>query len=209
MGNSRLTAMDITSKEFKKTLRGFDTDEVDEFLNQIADNYESIYKENSTLKEKNAILSEKLEHYAHIEETIQNTLVLAQNAAEQAKQAAKKESDLILKNANDTAQKMVDKANGDVIKINEDYDKIKQEFVKFKSKYRNFINAQLDMFNSLESDFEKNYNIATVKSEVSVSSKEIESAKGEESNLEKAKLVDENEESFTNDLNEIKSFFVK
>lgn len=206
--NSRLTSMDITSKEFRRSLRGFDPDEVDEFLNQIADGYEEIYKENSTLKEKNAMLLEKIQHYAHIEETIQNTLVLAQNAAEQAKQTAKKEADLILKNANESAQKILDKANNDVVKINQDYDTVKQEFVKFRAKYRNFISAQLDMFNTLENDFEKNYNIKSIKEET-IKEKEIDNAVHEFTSPQKNQKLDENEESFTNDLNEIKSFFVK
>lgn len=209
MASNRLTAMDITSKEFRKTLRGFDTDEVDEFLNQIADSYEGMYKENSTLKEKNVILKEKIEHYAHIEETIQNTLVLAQNAAEQAKQSAKKEAELMIKNANNSAQKIIDKANEDVVKINNDYDKTKQEFVKFRSKYRTFINAQMDMFNSLENEFDKNYSIATLKDEETISAKEIEKDNKKQVIKEEAKALNESEESFTNDLNEIKSFFVK
>ncbi|MFL0251591.1 DivIVA domain-containing protein [Clostridium neuense] len=209
MSSSRLTAMDITSKEFRRTLRGFDPDEVDEFLNQIADSYEEMYKENSNLKEKNVILKEKLEHYAHIEETIQNTLVLAQNAAEQAKQSAKKEAELMIRNANDSAQKIIDKANEDVVKINDDYDKIKQEFVKFRSKYRTFINAQMDMFNSLENEFDKNYSIATLKDEETINAKEIQNDNKEQVIKEEAKALNESEESFTNDLNEIKSFFVK
>lgn len=209
MASNKLTAMDITSKEFRKTLRGFDPDEVDEFLNQIADSYEEMYKENSTLKEKNVILKEKIEHYAHIEETIQNTLVLAQNAADQAKQSAKKEAELMVKNANDSAQKIIDKANVDVVKINNDYDKIKQEFVKFRSKYRTFINAQMDMFNSLENEFDKNYSIATLKDEEPISAKEIEKDNKNQVIKEEAKALNESEESFTNDLNEIKSFFVK
>lgn len=210
MASNRLTAMDITSKEFKKTLRGFDPDEVDEFLNEIADDYEEVYKENSNLKEKNVILKEKIEHYAHIEETIQNTLVLAQNAAEQAKQSAKKEAELMIKNANESAQKIIDKANENVVKINDDYDKIKQEFVKFRSKYRTFINAQMDMFNSLESEFDKNYSIAVVKNEDNtINAKGIEKNNKEQIIKEEAKALNESEESFTNDLNEIKSFFVK
>ena len=51
----------------------------------MTEDYEALYKENATLKEKVLTLNEKLEHYAKIESTIQNTLLLAQNAADQAK----------------------------------------------------------------------------------------------------------------------------
>ncbi|MDD3225527.1 MAG: DivIVA domain-containing protein [Clostridium sp.] len=207
----KLTSMDINNKDFKKVLRGYDQDEVDEFLDKISEDYEKVYKENSSMKEKVVILNEKLQHYAKLEETIQNTLVLAQNAAEQAKKSANKEAELVLRNANDTSKQVIDKANGEVIKITEDYDNIKQEFIKFRTKYRNFMNSQLDMFNNLENDFEKNYNIATTE-ELKEKGAESLKAKDEgtdESKAESLKSLDDNEENFNNDLDEIKSFFVK
>lgn len=192
--------MDINNKEFKRVMRGYNTDEVEEFLDKIADDYEEIFKENSSLKEKIAVLSERLEHYAKIEATIQNTLILAQNAAEQAKISAKKEAELLIENANQSAQKILDKANNSVVKINDDYEQIRQEFVKFRSKFRNFMNTQVEMFNNLESDFEKNYNIGTVIND-ELKSKEIHT------DNEEFKINDLKEENFSNDLDEIKSFF--
>lgn len=197
--------MDINNKEFRKVLRGYDQDEVDEFLDQIAENYEEVYKENSSLKEKIAVLNEKIEHYSKIEDTIQNTLLLAQNAAEQAKQAAKSEADLVVRNANETSKSMIDKANSEVIRINDDYEKMKQEFIKFRAKYRNFMNTQLDMFNQLESDFEKNYNISAPEE---IKEKEIDKDANINFLEEDIKSLDDGE-SFNSDLNEIKSFFVK
>ncbi len=201
----KLTSMDIGNKEFKKVLRGYDQSEVDEFLDQISESYELVYKENSTFKEKIAVLNEKVDHYSKIEDTIQNTLILAQNAADQAKSSAKKEAELVVRNANDTSQRIIDKSNAEVLKITNDYDNIKREFIKFRSKYRNFMNTQLDMFNDLELQFEKNYNIATTE-ELQEKSIEIPS---DEIISRSLKDADEKEESFNNDLNEIKSFFVK
>lgn len=178
---------------------------MDEFLDKIGDNYEEVYKENSSLKEKVSILNEKIDHYLKIEDTIQNTLLLAQNAAEQAKQSAKKEAELVVRNANDTAQRIIDKANSEVLKISDDYETIKQEFIKFRAKYRNFMNTQLDMFNDLEMDFEKNYNIINTEQ---VKEKEIEEYEDKDLSTE-LKALDDKEENFNDDLNEIKSFFVK
>lgn len=155
----RITSMDIDSKEFKKVFRGYDIDEVNDFLNEIADDYEELYKENSTLKEKLSGYEEKVEHYRKIEETIQNTLVLAQGAAEQAKIAAQKEADIIIQNANDSGQRILDRANNDVLRINDEYERIKQEFEKFRAVFRNFMNSQMDMFQRLEMDFDGNYDI--------------------------------------------------
>lgn len=207
----RITAMDITNKEFKKGLRGYSTEEVDEFLDRIAEDYEALYKENSSMKEKTAALNDKIDHYAKMETTIQNTLLLAQNAADQSKGNAQKESEMIIKSANEAAQKILDKAQDDVVKINDDYEKLKQEFLKFRAKYKNFMNTQVEMFDLLEKDLMKSYSIG---SPVKDSLKEKEIDKEEDFTLSsfnesKFNLKSLNEDSINNDdINEIKSFFV-
>lgn len=155
----KLTPIDITNKEFRKMLRGYDPEEVDEFLDQIVEDYEELFKENSLLKEKINAMNEKIEHYSKIESTIQNTLLLAQNAAEQAKISSQKEADMVIKHANDSAKKILDKAHTDVVSITQEYDRLKQEFVKFRAKFRNFITVQMETFEDLEKDFIKNYNL--------------------------------------------------
>ena len=155
----KLTPVDITNKEFRKMLRGYDPEEVDEFLDQIVEDYEELFKENSLLKEKINAMNEKIEHYSKIESTIQNTLLLAQNAAEQAKVSSQKEADIVIKHANDSAKKILDKAHTDVVSITQEYDRLKQEFVKFRAKFRNFITVQMETFEDLEKDFIKHYNL--------------------------------------------------
>ncbi|GAA0115902.1 DivIVA domain-containing protein [Clostridium senegalense] len=196
----KLTAMDINNKEFKKVMRGYSTEEVEEFLEKIAEDYEAIYKENTTLKEKIAVFQDKLEHYSKIESTIQSTLLLAQNAAEQAKVTAENEATLIVKNANETAKRILDKSHNDVLQINDDFDKTKQEFLKFRTKFRNFMTSQIEMFETLEKDFDKNYNISSAVDEVL-----------QEVAIENIKEIDSNTQEMAYDakeLDEIKSFFV-
>ncbi|MCY6483726.1 DivIVA domain-containing protein [Clostridium aestuarii] len=200
-----ITSMDINNKEFKKTLRGYDCDEVDEFLDKISEDYEKLYKENSTSKEKMEMLEEKIKHYSKIENTIQNTLLLAQNAADQAKQSAQNEADLIIKKASDSAQKIIDKAHNDVIKINDEYEALKQEFLKFRAKYKNFVNAQLDTFNSLESEFIKNFNIGEVVNTNTTELPKVTHPKAKEIEAPIGTTQEFNE----NDLDAIKSFFAK
>ncbi len=196
----KLTPMDINNKEFKRALRGYCADEVDEFLDQIVENYEELYKENANMKEKITNLNEKVEHYSKIEATIQNTLLLAQNAAEQAKNSAKKEAEMMVKNANETAQKVMDKAHNDVISINDEYERVKQEFIKFRAKYRNFMNTQLETFDDLEKDFIKNYNVSEPIEEDELCEKEA-SVSMDENEKDRD---DASKETFNEDLNENK-----
>lgn len=207
----KITSMDISNKEFKKVMRGYSPDEVDEFLLKVVEDYEMLYKENSSLKENGFTLNEKLEHFSKMEDTIHNTLVLAQNSAEQAKLSAQKEAELIIRSANESSSRIIDKAHKDVLQINDEYDKLKQDFIKFRAKFRNFMNAQIETFNDLENDLLKNYNVGSV-----INEKSIEKVKDESKLLD---YDDNNECDFKvnniksdeiiNNLDEIKSFFAK
>ena len=139
-----ITPNDINNKEFKKVLRGYDEDEVDEFLEEIVDDYEKNYRENINLKEKISSLEEKLKHYEDIELTLQNTLILAQSAAEQAKDSSKKDSELILKQAQDDASKMIYEAKETVLRINKEQEMLKHEYELFKSRFVGFLQAEID-----------------------------------------------------------------
>ena len=193
-------------KQFRKAIRGYDADEVDEFIEKVSEDYEALYKENSVYREKTLSFEEKLEHYKKLENTIQNTLLLAQNSADQAKQSAQKEAELIIKNANDSAKLIIEKANNDVIRINDDYEGLKQEFFKFRTRYKNFMTSQLEMFNDMEADFIKYYNVGSIIEET-ISSKEIDSTEEEvDFNVSKINLEEKN---FNDNLESVKNFFVE
>ena len=193
----KLTPMDINNKEFKRVLRGYCPEEVDEFLDQIVEEYE-------------ILSNDKIEHYSKIENTIQNTLLLAQNTAEQAKANAQKEADVIIKSANDTAQRILDKAHNDVIQINDEYDRVKQEFTKFRAKFRSFMNFQIDTFDDLEKDFIKNFNITKPEDQTETEEPQGIQIDFEEEKEEKTELKDIYEvETHFDDVNEIKSFFAE
>ena len=196
----KLTAMDINNKEFKRGLRGYSVEEVDEFLDQVVENYEELYKENSRLKESLSRVNEKLEHYEKLEATIQNTLLLAQNAADQAKESSEKQAELIIGNANETAQRILEKAHGDVISINDEYEKVKEEFIKFRAKFRGFMNTQLQTFDELEKDLTKNYSVSQPVDNYEIHEKEAETTNTEEKE-------EFNVEDLNDDINAVKSFY--
>ncbi|MDO4535339.1 MAG: DivIVA domain-containing protein [Clostridium perfringens] len=156
----RLMAREITNKEFKKVVRGYDIEAVDEHLREVEDSYQGLFRENQDLTKRVEILNEKLEHYVKIEDTIQSALILAQDTAKQVKISAEKEAEYIVKNANDSAQRILDKAQEDIIKLKYEYDKVKQEFNVFRAKYRGFMNIQMESFNDLEKDFYKDFSIS-------------------------------------------------
>ena len=196
----KLTPMDINNKEFKKAIRGYSPEEVDEFLDDVVENYEELYKENSRLKDSLNRANEKIEYYEKLEITIQNTLLLAQNAADQAKESSEKQADLIISNANETAQRILDKAHGDVVTINDEYERVKEEFIKFRAKFRGFMNTQLQTFDELEKDLTKNYNVAEPVENYELTEKEVDI-------FEEPKKEEVLSDEFNDDMSEIKKFF--
>ena len=78
-----LTPLDIHNKEFSRGFRGYDEDEVNEFLDQIIKDYEIIIREKKELEETLNSLNERLGHFTNIEETLHKSIVVAQEAAEE------------------------------------------------------------------------------------------------------------------------------
>jgi cell division initiation protein len=104
----RLTATDIRQQQFAVRLfRGFDPQEVDAFLEEMADDFEELARENSILKEQVIALEEKSRGIEGREKTLQETLVTTQKIAEEFKENARREAELILREAHLRAEKFM------------------------------------------------------------------------------------------------------
>ena len=98
-----ITPMDIHNKTFSKKLRGYADDEVNSFLEEVASDYERIYREHREMEEQMDSLKSRLAHYEKMEATMSSTLVMAQETAENVKTTAKKEADVIVREAQNKA----------------------------------------------------------------------------------------------------------
>lgn len=144
-GHAMLTPLDIHNKEFKRSFRGYNEEDVDEFLDRVIKDYEQLYRENIELKETVERLNSKLEHFQHMENTLHNTLVIAQETAEEVKLNAKKESDLMLKEAEIKAQRLIDEAMSKVRRMSGEYEELKKQIQVYRTRMRTIIQAQLEM----------------------------------------------------------------
>ncbi|NMB27603.1 MAG: DivIVA domain-containing protein [Tissierellia bacterium] len=138
-----ITPLDIQNKEFKKAFRGYKESEVDQFLDDIIDDYESLYKENLELKDKILVLSEQIKQYNNLEETLKDTLIVAQSTADEVTSSARHKAQLIVEDAEMTAKKLIDAADDEVRNIRKEYEYLKKEIFIFKTRYQSFIEAQL------------------------------------------------------------------
>jgi len=143
-----LTPMDIHNKEFTKAFRGYDEDEVTEFLDRIVKDYEALIKENEAMKQKIQELSDKLEHYAKIEETLHNAIIVAQQTAKEVKEAALGEADLIRKEAERESRREIEESRARARKVQREIEELVKQAHIFRSRFRSLLEAQLEIINS-------------------------------------------------------------
>jgi len=138
-----LSPMDIHNKEFSHAFRGYSVEEVNEFLDRVAKDFEQILRENIELKDQCNQLSEKIKSYQKLEETMHNAIVIAQEAAEEVKQNANREAELIRREADREAQRIIEDARYRASKILTEHDELIKQVQVFKMRFRSFIEAQL------------------------------------------------------------------
>ena len=113
-----ITPKDIHSKDFKKALRGYDMDDVDQFLDLIIKDMENLYKENASLKEECDKAVKKLDQYNEMETNLNRALILAEKTAEKVKTEALLEQENILAEAREKAAAILNKAEEDAKSFN-------------------------------------------------------------------------------------------
>ncbi|HHW92425.1 MAG TPA: DivIVA domain-containing protein [Firmicutes bacterium] len=150
-----LTPLDIEKKEFKRTFRGYSEEEVDEFLDLIVQDYETLYRENLDLKDKNQNLKEQLEQYQRLEDTLKNTLLMAQQTAEEAKNNAHREVEIILKEARERAAGIIAEAEEQFQATLQQFQQKKQELRVFQSKIKTLLEAQMELILELEKELKQ------------------------------------------------------
>lgn len=146
-----LTPLDIHNKEFKRAIRGYEINEVDDFLDVVIKDYEQIYKENLNLKEQIEEFKDDIARYRDLEDTLHNTLVLAQQTAEDVRKNAGKEAELILANARHKGETIINESKEKVIDLKNEHRDLQKKLYQFKAQYKGFLMAQLELI-------EENYN---------------------------------------------------
>ncbi|NGZ73890.1 DivIVA domain-containing protein [Saccharibacillus alkalitolerans] len=140
-----LTPLDIHNKEFSRRLRGYDEDEVNEFLDQVIKDYESVIRENKDLLHRMASMEERLNHFMNLEETLSKTIIVAQEAADEVRGNAKKEAQLVVKEAEKNADRIINEALVKSRKVAVEMEELKKQASIYRTRFRTLIEAQMDL----------------------------------------------------------------
>ncbi len=148
-----LTPLDIENKKFsKQMMNGYSVEEVDDFLDELTEDYEKLYKEVAESKNKMEELQENVEKYKGIESTLQNTLVMAQLAADDIKKAAQKEADKILLEAQGDARQTARSLDQDIMIKKKTLEDLEKQLDVYRAKMESLLISQLELLKESNKD---------------------------------------------------------
>ncbi len=141
----KITPIDIQHKTFKKALQGYDRTEVDQFLDEIIETLEDDATHLAALQAEIADLRERISHFKAMEESLQNTLLLAQRTADEVKASAHKEADLIKEQARLASEREIASYNDAILEVRREHQRAIEAAEKAKSELRSLLMTHLSL----------------------------------------------------------------
>jgi cell division initiation protein len=151
----KLTPLDIRHKEFRRAMRGYSDEEVDVFLDEIADEFERLFQENIDAQERIQRLQEHVAQYEGLKETLQKTLISAQQQADEVKSNSRKEGELILRDAELRARDILSESYTEKQRIQQSLISLRQVEEDFRFRFKSLLEAHLNLLNEDESSEER------------------------------------------------------
>ncbi|MBU4348766.1 DivIVA domain-containing protein [bacterium] len=155
----RITPMDIEQQEFSKSFRGYNEEEVDDFLDKIVKDYEELINENVRLNEEIERMQEKLKEFSEIEETLRSALLNAQKSAEEMKGRVESEAKIIIEKAELEAKALKQQVFQREDLVKNEINNLRRYKFTFKEKFKSMLNLYLKMIENEEFEEEGNYEI--------------------------------------------------
>ena len=147
-----ITPNDIHNKDFSTKFKGFDPEEVNDFLDDVKKELEQLIRDNKDLEKRVKFNEEKVEYFNSIQETLNKSILVAQEAADRLRENARKDAEIIVFEAEKAAQAMLREAAEKATEINRETDLIKKETRIFRQRLQILTQTQLDMIKNEEWD---------------------------------------------------------
>ena len=153
--------IDVRRKEFKSAFRGYDANQVDDFLDAVADEYERNYTENQRMREEVSGLRDRLQQFEELEGTIRAALVHAEQAsndlrkaateeAEGIKQSAQREAELTIREAQSRSRQMLADSSSRLERVQDSYTALQEAKRSFANDFRLLLKTFTDVMENLE-----------------------------------------------------------
>src|SRR5215212_11256481 len=153
--------IDVRRKEFRNVFRCYDANQVDDFLDAVADEFERTYTENARLREEASSLRERLQQFEELEGSIRAALVHAEQAAndlrrtatweaEDVRKSAAREADLTVREAQARAHRTLAESSARVERIQESYEALQEAKRGFTNDFRQLLKTYSEVMENME-----------------------------------------------------------
>ncbi len=153
--------LDIRRKEFRNGFRGYDANQVDDFLDAVADEFERSYTENQRMREEISSLRDRLQQFEELEGSIRAALVHAEQAAndlrrtatreaEDLRQSARREAEFTVREAQSRSHQMLADSSARIERVQESYEALQEAKRSFSNDFRHLLKTYLEMMENME-----------------------------------------------------------
>ena len=147
-----ISPQEIRTVTFDKIMRGYRPEDVDAFLQQVAQDMEQLANDNAEKEKKLYILAEKIEEYRRDEDNLKTALLNAQRMGENVIREAKQKAEAILREASIRADTLTRVANEQVDEQKEELVRLKAEIVRFKNDILGMYKKHIELLSDLPDD---------------------------------------------------------
>jgi len=152
--NEVLSALDVINKDFKRSLRGYDPAEVDDFLDLVAESLHFYAEKCQEQERKIGQLERQLEDYRNLRDSLQEALLMAQQSADEKVEAAKREAEAIVSEARAKSERMLEETSQLLNQYKMEIERMKKLKVAFVADFKSIINKYAEMIEAEMSDVE-------------------------------------------------------
>lgn len=145
-----LTPLDVRKQEFRKTLRGYETDGVEDFRVRVADALERAIRERQVLEERVSALTEQLRVFREREKAMNEALVAAQQLRQDSRAAAEREGQVIVREAESDAKRLLDEARSAESAVQVRMAETERQFQQYVGGFRALLERQLAELRALD-----------------------------------------------------------
>ena len=153
--------IDIRRKEFRNGFRGYDANQVDDFLDTVADEFERTYNENRRVREEVSGLRDRLQQFEDLEGSIRAALVHAEQAAndlrrsanqeaEDVRQGARREAEFTVRDAQARSHQMLADSASRIERVQDSYGALQDAKRSFANDFRHLLKTYMEMMENME-----------------------------------------------------------
>lgn len=150
----RITPLDVRKQEFRRSVRGFDCDEVRAFLTTLADEYEAVLVDNKQIRERLGGTEEKVADYKTMERTLRDTLMTAERLMQDTRESANKESELIIQDARLQSKRILEECRVRTEELRRELNGLRKEKEAYLARFKVLAETQIQFVENHRSDFD-------------------------------------------------------